>query len=173
MGDTPELIVKLPVFPVPAGLPVESAWRLRVEGLVQSPLILDLASVRSLPAVTLAADFSCEEGWTVPGLRWRGIPLRVILELAGVEAEAGYVAAGSGDFVAVLPLSMIGACEPLLAYELNGKPLPQAHGWPLRLVASSTACYQSVKWVDHLVLTGAPAEETARSVALARLASRR
>jgi len=167
-----QLLPALPVFPVPAGLPAEIDWRLRVGGLVRSALALDQRALRSLPPATLSADFSCEEGWRAPGLRWRGVAVRSILELAGVQPEARFLVVGSVDFVTVLPLSSLAEQAPLLAYELDGEPLSRAHGGPLRLVASEAACYQSIKWVDRLELTAEPVEETAERIALQRLGRR-
>jgi DMSO/TMAO reductase YedYZ molybdopterin-dependent catalytic subunit len=168
----PRRLPSLPIFPFPGGLTAVSNWCLRVDGLVHAPLVLDLDSVRSLPAVTLAADFSCEEGWAVPELRWLGVPLRTILALADVRPEASYLTVSSGDFVALLPLSSLREGEPLLAYELNDAPLPPEHGGPLRMVASDVACYRSVKWVDRIELTAAAVEETAKRIAGDRIARR-
>lgn len=163
-----EYRASLPVFALPEGLAAVSDWRLKVEGLVHSPLVLDVNTLRSLPAVTLTADFLCEEGWAVAGLRWRGVPLQALLALAGVQAAARYVAIGSAEFIAVVPLASLRAGEPLLGYELGDTPLTREHGGPLRLVASDVACYQSVKWVDRLELTAEPPEETAKRIATER-----
>ncbi|HEY7294520.1 MAG TPA: molybdopterin-dependent oxidoreductase, partial [Dehalococcoidia bacterium] len=107
---------------------------------------------------------------TVPRLRWRGVPLGALLERAGTLPRARFVAIGAGEFVAVLPLNTVGATQPLLAWALNGAPLPREHGGPLRLVAGDLLCYRSVKWVDRLVVSDVPPVESARDLAERRVA---
>ncbi|HLZ70520.1 MAG TPA: molybdopterin-dependent oxidoreductase [Dehalococcoidia bacterium] len=168
------LLSQLPRFPMPReavaeGQAERAPARLRVDGLVRTPLALALAQVLALPVAEFTADFACEEGWRVPGLRWTGTRLADVLRQAGPLAAARYVAVGAGAFVSVLPLAQIGGEGPLLAYELDGAPLPREHGGPLRLIASWTACYQSVKWVDHLELVADERLETAKPIALGRI----
>lgn len=159
----------LPVFPLPADLaPTAERW-LQIGGLVQTPLTLTWDAILGLPAVELAADFTCDEGWRVPGLRWTGVRVADLLALAQPRPAARFVAVGAGAFVSVLPLAQVDETGPLLAFALDGAPLPPAHGGPLRLIAPWTACYQSVKWVDRLELTDDERMETAKPVALARL----
>jgi DMSO/TMAO reductase YedYZ molybdopterin-dependent catalytic subunit len=162
----------LRLFPVPADLTPESGWRLVVDGLVERPLALGLRDLRALPASGLEDDFRCEEGWTAPAQRWRGVPLRAVLKRAGLRPDAAYLSISSGGFVAVLPLASVSDEDPLLALELNGEPLPREHGGPLRLVAREVACFRSVKWVDRIEATSLPANETALAIATARVAKR-
>ena len=152
-----------------ASIPPADRWTLRVEGLVAKPLALSLDDLAALPMVRLHADFLCEEGWEVPGLSWEGVPLETVLGLAGLAADARFVAVGSGQFVSVIPLEDLPAMKPLLALRLDGAPLPPENGGPLRLAFAAGACYQSVKWVDRLVLTPTAEGETAREIALARV----
>jgi len=165
----PERLDALPVFPSPPAAGDYAAWRLDVRGLVASPLSLGYDEVRALPARELAADFRCEEGWEVRALRWAGVPLARIVDLAAPLDDARCVLVGSREFVASIPRSDVGAAEPLLAYLLDGAPVPWEHGGPLRLVMSEGLCYQSVKWVDRLELVADAAAETARGIALARI----
>ncbi len=166
------LLSRLPRFPVPGENAAASAAprvRLRIDGLVRTPLTLDLDRLLALPAAEFTADFACEEGWRVPGLRWTGVRLADVLQQAGPLPEARFVAVGAGAFVSVLPLAQIDGEGPLLAYGLDGEPLLPEHGGPLRLVAPWTACYQSVKWVERLDLVADERLETARPTALGRI----
>jgi DMSO/TMAO reductase YedYZ molybdopterin-dependent catalytic subunit len=73
----------LPIFsPAPADEARAARGLLRIDGLVAQPLELSLADLRALPRIGLDEAFVCEEGWTVPGLRWRGIRLADVLALA-------------------------------------------------------------------------------------------
>ena len=162
---------QLPVFLLPEERP-PALEAVAVVGLVETPRLLTIERIHALPVVAFTADFACEEGWTVPEQRWRGASLTDVLALAGVQPGARYVGVGSGGFLAMLPLDQVTADAPLLAYELNDAPLPPEHGGPLRLVAPWTACFQSVKWVDRLVLVADASSETASTVARARNAAR-
>jgi DMSO/TMAO reductase YedYZ molybdopterin-dependent catalytic subunit len=171
MSETETRLKKLPRFPLPADLPA-GRWHLLVGGLVRRPLALSIEDLAGMAGAALVADFACEEGWRVPGLRWRGIPLRAVLELAGVAPEATHVGMRSGEYLSVLPLDGVGETEPLLAFELDGGPLPVEHGGPLRLVGATTACYESVKWVEAIELLQDATADTARAIAFGRLQSR-
>jgi len=82
-------LARLPIFPLPGTLPADaSSWRLTIAGLVEEPRDLSLGELLALPAVDLGADFACEEGWRVRGLRWRGVRVADLLRLAGVRPEA-------------------------------------------------------------------------------------
>jgi DMSO/TMAO reductase YedYZ molybdopterin-dependent catalytic subunit len=162
---------RLPVFLLPGEQAQAGPATIAVGGLVATPLTLGLDRIKELPAVEFTADFGCEEGWRVPGLRWRGVRLFDLLRLAGPLPAAHTVAVGSGGFVATLPLAQIDAESPLLAYELDSAPLPAEHGGPLRLIAPWTACYQTVKWIDRIELVANTSSETASIMARSRVSA--
>ncbi len=146
-----------------------AAWpgRLRVDGLVERPLELTAAELAALMQQHLTDDFTCIEGWTVPALDWRGVPLLLLLELAGARPEATWVQASAGDFSVPLPREEAGAA--LLALRLGDEPLPPAHGGPVRLVLPGGVCFTSIKWLDRLELRHTPGVNTGQHIALARL----
>jgi len=170
MMDETRPLEKLPVFLLPGEETPRGPETIRIDGLVERPDSITLATIRALPAQTLTADFACEEGWSVPGLRWQGARLADAIALARPLPAARYILVCSGRFCAAIPREQVeGPDGPLLAYELDGQPLPAEHGGPLRLIAASLACYQTVKWVDHITLAESAAEETATEIATARL----
>lgn len=159
---------RLASLPLHSSQPCDGAhYRLRVDGLVQWPLELSVAELEGLAQQSLTDDFTCLEGWTVPGLVWQGVPVPVVLELAGARATAGWIQASAGAFSVALPLAE--ARRGLLALRLGNEPLPVEHGGPVRLVIRGGACYTSVKWLDHLELRQQPAPSTGRTIALERL----
>lgn len=162
---------ELPVFPsaVPAFDP--QAWRLEVDGLVASPLALDYASVRSLPAVEDTSAFECVEGWRVPENHWRGVAVSALLDLASPLPEARFVTFHARGFSMSLALKDARAPGVLLAYDLDGAPLAPEHGAPLRLVAPGKECYYGVKWVGRVELAR-DAQETGKAIALERIRRR-
>jgi DMSO/TMAO reductase YedYZ molybdopterin-dependent catalytic subunit len=139
---------------------------LRVDGLVRHPLELTPADLAALPERTLIADFSCLEGWTVPAVVWRGVPLETVLEQAEIDPAARWVQVSAWDISVPLPLSAVD--RALLAMHLGDAPLAPAHGGPVRLVVPGGQCYTSIKWVERLEVRREPAANTARAAALAR-----
>jgi DMSO/TMAO reductase YedYZ molybdopterin-dependent catalytic subunit len=162
-----EIRERLPTFaPAAADLERAAAAVIRIDGLVARPLELTHGDLGRLEHVVLEEPFVCEEGWSVPGLRWGGVRLRDVLALAQPLAAATYVRAGSGAWVVPLPLS--DTDRGLVCDELNGEPLTIEHGAPWRLVVSGAACYTNVKWLEHLQAVSEPGEDDARRIALAR-----
>ncbi|HXU22749.1 MAG TPA: molybdopterin-dependent oxidoreductase [Tepidiformaceae bacterium] len=147
--------------------PPSEDYRLRVDGLVDRLLELSVEELRVLPEAGLDDDFVCLEGWTVANLRWRGVRLASVLQLAGIRPEARWVQASVPGFSLPLPLSEAG--NALLALQLNDAALAPEHGAPVRLLVPGGECFTSVKWLDHLELRAEPAENTAEAVARARL----
>lgn len=139
---------------------------LRVDGLVRQPLALTLADLAAFPERIVIDDFSCLEGWTVPAVVWRGVPLEAVLARAGIEPLARWVQVSAWDISVPLPLAESGSA--LLATHLGETPLPPAHGGPVRLVMPRGQCYTSIKWVERLEVRREPAANTARAMALAR-----
>jgi len=159
---------RLPTFPPTASDRARAARaHLRIDGLVTHPLELTVADLSRLARVSLDESFVCEEGWTVPGLHWKGVRLADVVALAAPLPLARYIRASSGEWV--VPISMSDAARGVICDELNGEPLTIEHGAPWRLVVSGGACYSNVKWLDHLELAVEPGEDVARRIALARI----
>ena len=160
----------LPVFDNHHGRP--EVWSgLRVAGLVERPTVFSAADLVKLTRQTTVDDFRCVEGWSAPGQEWEGVPLAVLLDLVKPLPTARFAAIAAADFQVVVALEDLSLGDPsgvLLATRLNGADLPEQHGGPCRLVSVGQACYASVKWVDSIMLTDAPPEETARVIAMAR-----
>jgi DMSO/TMAO reductase YedYZ molybdopterin-dependent catalytic subunit len=159
---------QLPVFPPTPGERARAArGLLRIDGLVEQALELTAEDLRQLPRASVVEPFVCEEGWSVPGLRWAGVRLSDVVALARPLADAQFVRAGSGDWV--VPVAISDMARGLVSDELNGEPLTIEHGAPWRLVVSGGPCYTNVKWLDHLELVAEAGEDTARRIAQARL----
>jgi sulfite oxidase len=164
-----------------------ATYRLTVDGLVERPLKLSLEELREYPAETVPATISCaglrrdelmtirpipgEVAWGAEPISngvWRGVRLSRVLETAGVHSEARHAAFTGLDeveregmcfgFGASIPLSKAMAQETLLAWEMNGGPLPPVHGFPLRVVVPGYIGARSVKWLTNIHLQTAPTE---------------
>ncbi|MEJ2863790.1 molybdopterin-dependent oxidoreductase [Actinomycetospora flava] len=151
-----------------AHVPADS-WRLRVGGLVDRPLELDLAQLRALPSVTVTAVLECYGNPLDPDVPtrragnvvWRGTPVAAVLELAGASdgpilwAE-GYDAGvfdgtRCGEYLKDLPMDVVRE-RGVLAYEMDGAPLTAEHGHPVRLFVPGYFGTNNVKWLRALTV---------------------
>ena len=163
-------------FPMPV-LDADT-WRLEVGGLVERPLRLGLRELRRMPTMTIAATLECAGNGrallepAVPGERWglgavstaewTGVPLAEILDRAGPRAGAREVLFRGADqgtveghaepirFERSLSLGEARRPDVVLAYAMNGEPLPVQHGFPVRLVVPGWYAVASVKWLTEI-----------------------
>lgn len=128
-------------------------WRLHVGGRVATPRAFSLAELRALPARTQITRHTCEEGWTAIG-EWTGVPLSTVLDAVGMLPTARFVVFESYDDWAD-SIDLVDARHPqtLLAYGMNGRDLPVAHGAPLRLRVERQIGYKSMKFLRRIVVT--------------------
>jgi DMSO/TMAO reductase YedYZ molybdopterin-dependent catalytic subunit len=156
------------------------AYELVVGGLVHAPLRLSLDDVKRRPARTLAVTLECagngrsrisprpmSQPWleeAVGTAEWTGTPLGPILDEAGLAAEAREIVftgldrgvQGGVDQWYERSLTVADARRPevMLAYAINGRPLPPQHGFPLRLVVPGWYGMTSVKWLRSITAIG-------------------
>jgi sulfoxide reductase catalytic subunit YedY len=138
---------------VKAGPPFnEATWRLTVDGLVSKPFSLTFSQFTDLPQVTRTRDFMCVEGWGVPGVVWKGVAVKELMQRAGVDPQATDLVFHSGDgiYADSLTLEQAALDDVLLVHELNGAPLPAAMGQPVRLIYPGHYGYKYVKWVERV-----------------------
>lgn len=146
------------------------AGLLRITGLVARPLVLRKEDLARLPRTRHEEAFHCEEGWTVPDVRWEGMQLSDVIALAQPAPEARYIRVCAGTYS--IPLTLDEATSALLCDELDDKPLTRDHGAPWRLVLPGGKCFTSVKWVTSLMVSDVPGEATGEQIARKRLAQR-
>jgi methionine sulfoxide reductase catalytic subunit len=141
-----------------------SSWRLRVYGAVESELALSLDDLHAMKKETQITEHSCIQGWTAIG-KWAGVPVSFLLGLCRPAANARYAVFhslsygerdeyGHGDptreYYEVIDLELARHHQTILAYEMNGKPLPIEHGAPLRLRVETQLGYKMVKWLRSI-----------------------
>jgi hypothetical protein len=128
-------------------------WRLSVEGLLARPGSYSLADIKRFPSRTQITRHTCEEGWSAIG-EWTGVQLSLVLEAAGILSTARFISFYSYDDWAD-SIDMLDALHPqtLLAYGMNGRELPVAHGAPVRLRVETQLGYKSMKYLGRIVVT--------------------
>jgi sulfane dehydrogenase subunit SoxC len=157
-------------------------WRLTVDGSVARELSLSLDDLRSRPAVTLAVTLECagngrarlsprpvSQPWLLEAVgtaEWTGTSLRGLLEEAGLDGDAlevrfrgldrGVEGGEEQQYERSLSLADALRDEVLVAYAMNGQPLPPQHGFPLRLVVPGWYGMTSVKWLERITVLDAP-----------------
>jgi len=163
-------------FELPALDP--ATWQLSVGGLVERSLNLSLRDLMNMPSETLFVTLECAgngrttldppvegEKWdfgAVSTAEWRGVPLVEVLDRAGIRPAAREVVFRGADagtlpgrndtlsFERSLTLDDAMDSDALLAYAMNGEPLPIQHGYPLRLVVPGWYAVASVKWLTEI-----------------------
>jgi DMSO/TMAO reductase YedYZ molybdopterin-dependent catalytic subunit len=160
------------------------SWRLEVTGLVDRPLRLSLRDLHNMRSETLVATLECAgngrsafdppadgEQWrlgAVSTAEWTGVPLAEILDRAGLTTQAVEIVFRGADqghaedapdpirFERSLPVTDAGQSSSLLAYAMNGEPLPVEHGYPVRLIVPGWYAVASVKWLTEIEAIGSP-----------------
>jgi DMSO/TMAO reductase YedYZ molybdopterin-dependent catalytic subunit len=157
------------------------SYQLRIGGAVRNPLSLSYEEIRNLPAETRNATLECAgnsrvflipqaagaqwELGAVGNAEWTGVPLRALLERAGVEEDACEIVLEGADqgmpkepplppgpisYARSLARHKALQQEVLIAYRMNGRDLPQDHGYPVRAVVPGHYGMASVKWLTRI-----------------------
>jgi DMSO/TMAO reductase YedYZ molybdopterin-dependent catalytic subunit len=167
-------------YDIPAVDP--GSWRLTVGGLVETPVELTLDELRSRPSAEVVSTMECagngraalsprpvSQPWLLEAVgtaRWRGAPLRPLLEEAGLADDAldivftgldrGIEKGVEQSYERALPVSVALGEDVLLAYEMNGSPLLPQHGAPVRLLVPGWYGMTNVKWLASIDVLGEP-----------------
>ncbi|MGH9855363.1 MAG: molybdopterin-dependent oxidoreductase [Blastocatellia bacterium] len=151
-------------------------WKLTVDGEVERPITLTLDELKRMPKATVTVTLECAgngrafydppvagiqwEKGAVGTARWSGARLADVLKKAGVKPAGKYVALNGADkpvgkmpdFIRNVPIEKALHPDTVLAYEMNGEPLPPLHGFPLRAVVPGWEGAYAVKWLTHVQL---------------------
>ncbi|MFQ3574743.1 MAG: molybdopterin-dependent oxidoreductase, partial [Thermodesulfovibrionales bacterium] len=157
-------------------------WVLTIVGEIDRPLDLTFTKILEMPKATVINTLECSGNgrsllkekapgnpWTIGGVGnvvWGGVWLRDILLQTGLKPTAKHVAfegfgkpvGGSGvDFIRSIPIEKA-LQSTMLVYEMNGEPLPNEHGYPMRVLPLGWYGANSVKWLNRIVVMDRPYE---------------
>ncbi|MBP1992948.1 molybdopterin-dependent oxidoreductase [Paenibacillus eucommiae] len=129
-------------------------WQFALSGLVANPRAFSWEEFLELERTVQVSDFHCVTGWSVYSVTWEGIPLKKLLDMANVNKEAKFVKFYSGDnvYTDALSLEQADMEDVMVAVMMDGKPIPQKLGGPVRLIVPKMYAYKSVKWLQGIEL---------------------
>jgi DMSO/TMAO reductase YedYZ molybdopterin-dependent catalytic subunit len=144
--------------------PTKAAWRLTVDGAVEKPRTYNFDDIASLPSVEQEMTLGCISNGIGGGLMsnavWKGTPLRNLLEDVDPKSGVMDVLVHAVDgYTHDVRFEKIMEETTILAYEMNGEPLPQRHGYPARILVPGYYGEGSVKWINRIELYEHPVED--------------
>ncbi len=136
-------------------------WRLSLTGAIETPKIITYVELDKLPSIERNVLLICPGFFAYNGL-WKGVAMAVLLSDAKLKPGVTHVKfsgpKGSGQKSKEFSIEEVMTEKVFLAYQVNGKPLPQRHGFPLRLVAEDHYGEVWVKYVDNMTVIAKSAE---------------
>jgi DMSO/TMAO reductase YedYZ molybdopterin-dependent catalytic subunit len=148
------LTSRFPVLTVGPNPPFDLAsWDFTVFGAVEREVRLTWDELMAMPQSEVTCDIHCVTRWSKLDTAWRGVRVRDVLELAGVQPAATHAMAYSdGGYTTNVPLPVLLDDDVLLAHAYDGKPLEHDHGAPLRLLVPKRYFWKSAKFLRKLEL---------------------
>lgn len=136
----------------------QDKWRLTVDGMVERPTMLAYEDVLALPSTTFLRTQECISneigGDLISNGQWTGVPLRIVLERTGIKPGAIKVQFACDDgYTTAIPIAEAMQEQTILAYQLNGTPLPERHGFPTRLIFPAHYGMKNPKWITRITVT--------------------
>lgn len=128
-----------------------TGWSLKVSGMVEQPRTLSVDDLRRLPMTSVRVRHHCVEGWSAVA-SWQGVRVSELARLARTDPAARFVEFRSFEapYYSCWDLESALHSQTLLAWGMNGSPLPREHGAPVRLYSAVKLGYKMVKWVSEV-----------------------
>jgi DMSO/TMAO reductase YedYZ molybdopterin-dependent catalytic subunit len=131
------------------------SWRLELGGLVNSPLSLTIDEIIDMPSISYYHTLSCISnrigGDLISTTLWTGVPIKNVLDLAGMRSNAQELFIESSDgFYESVPMADLMNERTILAYAMNGMTLPHDHGYPLRIIIPNRYGMKQPKWIVNM-----------------------
>lgn len=127
-------------------------WVLDIDGLVENPFLLTYDELIAMPSIEEFVTLECISNFVggdlISNAKWKGVPLKLILERAKLKPSVFDISFQATDgYSESIPVEMIMKDEVMVAYQMNGEPLPFKHGFPARLIVPGYFGLKHVKWL--------------------------
>ena len=129
-----------------------ATWSLSIEGSVRRPISLTYAQLRELPSVEQTSDFHCVTAWSRYDVHWSGVSFETVCDMVEPDVEAKFVLQfGADGYMTNTPLAEMLDGDCLLAYALDGAPIPREHGAPVRVILPKLYAWKGAKFLNRIV----------------------
>lgn len=130
-------------------------YQLTVDGLVDTPLTLQLSDLKALPSDTFMRTLECignpVGGPLIGNANWKGFKISDLLSRTRIQSKATYARFQAADgYSTSVELEWLLEPDTILVYEMNGEPLPAAHGYPLRILMPGLYGQKMPKWITRI-----------------------
>lgn len=128
-------------------------WRLQVYGACANPMSIDFEELLTFEQTLDTSDFHCVTTWSLMDLEWKGVRVSDLLAFAEPHEDAKFLLCHGYDGYTT-NVTLVEALKPdvLVAYQVNGEPLPPAHGGPVRMITPQLYAWKGAKWIKALEL---------------------
>lgn len=128
-------------------------WTLEIAGLVDQPNTFSLDQLQQLPSTEMTVDIHCVTRWSRLGVNFRGVMLETLINQASTKSDChfvSFIARSERKHSTSLSLDESIKLKTMIAYEVDGQPLPTEHGGPIRSIVPGKYFYKSVKWLEKI-----------------------
>ncbi|MHA1665327.1 MAG: molybdopterin-dependent oxidoreductase [Candidatus Njordarchaeales archaeon] len=129
-------------------------WKLKIGGLVKKKLILGYSDLVRLIDTEYIADFHCVISWSVRNVKWRGISISRIAQMAEIKPEVKWLFVKCLDgYTTIIPIEDVLNPQSMVVLEIDNLPLKPEMGFPARLFVPHLYGWKSAKWLSELIFT--------------------
>lgn len=126
-------------------------WKLKIDGAVEHPISLSWDEFMALPQTEDTSDFHCVTTWSKLNMNWKGVRLMDLAALVLPKENATHIMCyGYDDYTTNLSLEEALKPDVLLVHTVEGKPLPEEHGGPLRMITPQLYAWKGSKWIRRI-----------------------
>jgi DMSO/TMAO reductase YedYZ molybdopterin-dependent catalytic subunit len=126
-------------------------WHLKTKGLVEKEIDLSFDDMQKMPQIKFTKTFSCVTKWAIKDVVWEGVAFREIAKLTGVKPEVKWVMFRCADgYSAPVPLEDAMVEDSVIAFKMNGRPVPSEQGYPTRPFIPQLYGWKSAKWLNEI-----------------------
>ena len=129
----------------------KTKWRLRVYGLVEKELSFTYDEILKMPTTNLTEDLHCVTSWSKFDVKWKGVSFKDFIKIVKPKANWKFlIQEGMDGYTTNVSREDLEKDNVIIAYELEGKPILQEHGWPMRMIIPQLYAWKGSKFLKGL-----------------------